>query len=178
MRQRLLSAATVTAALGTVLSYPSEARADVVVPMISVIEPILGLAIVPIILVEAEILKSVLGLERRRAIRASVLANAVSTCAGVPLTWAILVGLDRNPAFTWKGPGYEYDWTLPSACLFLTLPFFVVSLWCERIVCARILKEVPSDLVQRAVFVANASTYGVLALASSVWLGCSIRAAG
>ena len=166
--------------------------------MIFVIAPILGWIIVPIVLAEGAVLRFLLPLASKSAYLASILGNAFSTLVGIPLTWLLLVGLQlysggggasgiasplqKIAAVTWQGAWlipYEDDlyWMVPSACLFLIVPFFAVSVWSERVVCTRVLKDHDRDAVRRAVFYANALTYGVLGLACLLWLGWSIHAA-
>jgi len=140
----------------------------------------------------------VLTVGRKRAYVASALGNAFSTLVGVPLTWGLLVGvqlvtggggahgvhtpLQKLAAVTWQGAWlipYEdhLHWMIPSACLFLTLPFFLASVWTERIVCTRFLHDQDRRLVRRAVLLANALSYSLLGLASLFWLAWSISAA-
>jgi len=197
MRQRISKGAKLAALVALFLGHPSVAQANAGVPMIFIVAPILGWAIVPIIVAEGAALKFLLALENKRAYLASALGNALSTLVGIPLTWGLLVGLQllsggdgahgiatplqKIGAVTWQGAWlipYEDHlfWMIPAACLFLTVPFFLVSLWSERIVCTRLLKGHDRDAVCRAVLYANTLTYAVLGFASFLWLGWSVRA--
>ena len=177
---------------------PAAAQANAGVPMIFVVAPILGLAFVPIVVAEGAFMKVSLALDTSKAYAASILGNASSTFAGIPLTWGLLVSLQlvsgggsahgietpfqRAIAVTWQGPWlipYEGDlhWMVPSAALFLSIPFFLVSVWSERLVCTRFLHTLDRTLVRRAVLEANAITYVALVLFGLVWLFWSVRSA-
>ncbi|MES9970698.1 MAG: hypothetical protein ABW092_11750 [Candidatus Thiodiazotropha sp.] len=153
--------------------------------MIFLIMPALGLSIIPIILLEALYLGRRLGLKAARAAKTATISNLVSTLAGVPLTWLLLVvlqivtgggrafGLDtvlgKVLAVTfqaaWLIP-YESDlyWMIPAAGLVLLVPFFFVSWWSEYWVSKKILEDHPAQRVKLTVRNANLMTYALLAL--------------
>lgn len=70
------------------------AVADAGVPMLAVTWPGMLLALVPIVLLEAWVLKLRLGLAARSSLRFSLLANLASTVVGIPITWGVLVVLE------------------------------------------------------------------------------------
>ena len=183
MRSKTPSAA-ILGFLGLIVSAP--ACADAGVPMIFITLPGMGLALVPVILVEGYALYKQLHLSGRVALKASSFANVASTVIGIPLTWVALVavqlvtgggrayGLDtafhRFLAVTWQAPWlipYEEDlrWMIPAATLTLLVPFFFVSWWIEYRVVRWTLKTSDRTPVFLAVRNANLISYGLLAIA-------------
>ncbi|WP_316368816.1 hypothetical protein [Candidatus Thiodiazotropha sp. CDECU1] len=153
--------------------------------MIFLVMPALGLSIIPIILIEAMYLSRKLGLKTASAVKTTTISNLVSTLAGVPLTWLLLVlvqmvaggggafGLDTmlgkvlSVTFqaAWLIP-YESElyWMIPVAGLVLLVPFFFVSWWSEYLVTKKILHDHPAQTVKVVVRNANIITYTLLVL--------------
>lgn len=172
-------------ALCILLCIPNTAWANAGVPMIFLIMPALGLSIIPIILIEAFYLSRRLGLKTARAVKTATISNLISTLAGVPLTWLLLVliqivtgggrafGLDTmlgkvlSVTFqaAWLIP-YESElyWMIPVAGLVLLVPFFFVSWWSEYLVTKKILQDHPAQTVKVVVRNANIITYTLLVL--------------
>jgi len=83
----------------------------------------------------------------------------------------------------WLGPPDRKDvWVIPVATLVLLIPFFFASYWIEYLIVRRLVGRSdgePSTLmyprVRIAVRNANLVTYGAMFLATSVWLGLSLR---
>jgi hypothetical protein len=80
----------------------------------------------------------------------------------------------------WLGPTDE-KWVVPAATLVLLIPFFFVSYWIEYFIVKYMVgmpDAEPPNLayprVRVAVRNANLVTYGVMFLATSVWLGISL----
>src|SRR5262245_44810039 len=71
--------------------YPIFANAGL--PMIGVQMHLMVVALLPVVVIEAAVLRMRLGLPTLRSIVGSLLANAVSTFVGIPLTWFSLVCL-------------------------------------------------------------------------------------
>jgi len=169
----------------TVILIAPAVHANVGLPMIAVEVPLMAFAIIPIIFIEGWVLHVATRVPSRECISVAKVANIVSTVVGIPLTWATLViiqfstggtqvrgldvGMARLWAVTWQGAWlmpsrYEMHWMVPSALLFLQIPFFAVSCATEYWVSARRLKTQPRDVVLRAVLIGNAITYGLLML--------------
>jgi hypothetical protein len=68
--------------------------ADAGVPMIFLTFPAMVALLVPIIALEAWLLRQWLGLDIWPAIKSSTLANIASTIIGVPGAWAVMFGLE------------------------------------------------------------------------------------
>jgi len=79
----------------------------------------------------------------------------------------------------WLNPDLgEHAWVIPAATLILLIPFFFASYWIEYFVVRKMVgtrDEQPSNLayarVRTAVRNANLVTYGIMFIATSVWLG-------
>ena len=76
------------------------AEADVGVPMIFVTFPQMAVALIPIILIEALILKRNMPLSLQESLKVSAISNIISTLIGIPLTWIILTVLEMAAIFT------------------------------------------------------------------------------
>ncbi len=178
----------VSLAAGLLLASP--ARADAGVPMLVLIWPAFWLLLAPIVLVEASVASRQLGLPRKSALAASLAANAVSTLAGVPVTWGILAALEmvvtgggsafglstlytRVFAVTAQAPWlipYEHDlyWMIPTAAAVLLVPFFFMSVFVEGLVMRRFFKG-DRDSVKRWSRNANAITYAGMMVITVGW---------
>ena len=87
-----------------------------------------------------------------KAVKTTTICNLVSTFAGVPFTWAILLFIQtisggsvawgintiwgKIIAITWQAPWlipyqFQFNWMIPSAGIVLLIPFFFVSWWIE-----------------------------------------------
>lgn len=152
--------------------------ADIGIPMIAVEVPILVCAFVPVVLVETLVLVKRLGLRFGRAVRLVALANFVSTVCGMPMAWALLLGvqcaggerlgygprsvtMDLLYVFghaAWMPPNAS-GWMLGLAFFVLAVPTFFASVWLEWLVLELRLEDVPRAKAKRAVWIANAISY-------------------
>ena len=160
--------------------------ADTGVPMLYIWEPVLVLAILPIIAVEMVVLRRVLQGTWCRCFTASLIANVLSTLAGVPLTWYCLVFLQMavdggrargvgvyavTVQSPWLIPYEEHlHWMVPTAALVLCIPFLFASILCEWPIAALAFRGRPWRLVLWATTAANLASYGLLAAFWSVEL--------
>jgi hypothetical protein len=176
----LLTAATVC-----VVMVPSVALANAGVPMIAIVYPGMGIALLPVIILEVMVLRRLLDTAPGRTAVTVTVSNLVSTVLGVPLTWVALVllqaltgGGGAGPSFdtllgkilavTWQAPWmmpYEADmyWMMPVAALVLLVPFFCVSWLIEYHVSRLILRTIDRVELRRAVLKANLVSYALLA---------------
>jgi len=138
--------------------------ADAGIPMLFVTWPAMVIALVPVIAMEALLIRKRVVYKPWPIFRATAAANLVSTIIGIPLTWLALVAcemligpaLSRIPGIqNWHGPvartiGFVFaaawlpPWRnasslIPLAMLVLLVPFFFVSVWSERLVMKRTL---------------------------------------
>ncbi|MDY0088495.1 MAG: hypothetical protein RBS78_08115 [Coriobacteriia bacterium] len=185
-----------------ILAVPAAAYANAGVPMLGVVWPGMGVALIPVILLETYLVLRALGLPARRVAVVVGVANVASTLVGIPLTWAALVGVQAVvPGGGGAGPDigtiagklfavtvqapwlipYDADlhWMIPTAALVLLVPFFFAS-WCVEYLTARLmLRDVGVSALSGAVFRANLVSYALLGLVVIVILAVSlIRGSG
>ncbi|MEM9167948.1 MAG: hypothetical protein AAGB48_13100 [Planctomycetota bacterium] len=167
------------------------------IPMLMVYGPLMLAALLPVVLVEAGIVKALTGGSYGQWSLRVGLANAASTVVGVPLTWIALVviqlsigggsahGLEtfwqRVYAATVQAPWlipYEDDlgWMIGGAGLTLSLPFFLVSMLIEYWVLSRLTRRnVPEERIGfAAVLICNGVTYGFIAAFWALMLGLGL----
>jgi hypothetical protein len=177
--------------------------ADVGLPMIALTFPAMVVLLVPIVLLEAWVLRKWLSIGARTAIKASFLANAASTIVGVPGAWAVVLILEfflplsarsvdgtRSPlevAFSvlvrsaWIAPTRDTAWMIPVAVLGLLVPTYFASVLIEGLIIDHMLTWSDQEgvtLTDRnihwAVWKANLVSYGLLALMALGWLLVSL----
>jgi hypothetical protein len=150
--------------------------------MLYVWEPVLIVGLVPIIVVEAAILKRAGG-SWARSFAASGIGNTASSIVGVPLTWFALVLIQMAAgggtahganayAVTVQAPWlipYESDlhWMVPTAALVLCVPFLAASVLVEWPIVVLLFRRSASRRVLMAVLAANGASYTGLA---AFWL--------
>lgn len=162
-------------------------------PMVCVTVPTMLIALLPIALVEAWVLRRICGLAFREAWRGALIANLVSTVMGIPVAWIILfvvqlltgggmaMGIDtpmeRLASVTLQAPWlipYESQmaWMVPAASLVLLAPFFAASVVTEYTVLRWRWIPVPRRLFA-GVFWANVLSYTLFAAyyATQLWIG-------
>lgn len=164
---------------------PGLAQANAGVPMLFLVMPVFGIALVPIIIVESIYLSKRLLLTRASAAKIVTTSNLVSTIVGIPLTWLLLVvvqmatggggayGVDtaigKVLAVTWQAPWLipyeqEMDWMLPVAGIVLLIPFFFASWWSEYFVSRKMLLSHSNHEIKVTVRNANLISYNLLAI--------------
>lgn len=162
---------------------PTLVLANAGVPMLMVYGPVLLLALIPIIMIETEIINQSARLGFGAMLWRVGVANALSTLVGVPLTWLALVVIQLitgggTPhgvgwhSVIWQAPWlipHEEDlhWMIPAAGLVLTVPFWLVSVLIESMVLAKLcagdlLEEDVS--IKRLCLIANACSYALLGM--------------
>ena len=171
--------------------------ADAGIPMIAVTFPAMVVALVPVIAMEALLIRQRVVYKPWPIFRATAAANLVSTIVGIPLTWLALVACEMAvPEIHWHGPvarviGFVFTaaWlppsgtpssSIPLAALVLLVPFFFVSVWSEWLVMKNMLPvsaaevapegEVSKRQLWRAVRDANFLSYGFLVALTCTWL--------
>jgi hypothetical protein len=171
--------------------------ADMGVPMIFVQWPLMLCALLPVIAIEAFVVRKRLSLSYGRAFGGAAKANVVSTLAGVPLAWGLMLILEfatifpltlaaekwhwrlDSPVFyllnvlgiAWTGPPVTSYWGIAFAATLLLVPTFFVSVRLERPFYRRSYTELDASAVDRSVWFANLCSYAVLFIAACGWLG-------
>ena len=182
--RRRLPFVRATAVAGLFSLWPTAAWANIGIPTIIVVMPVMVLSLLPIIAIEAHAYARMLAVPGRRALRAAVVTNLLSSFIGIPVAWGLLLvaqillgggrsfGLETLPdrvlSFTLQAPLLvlhdDAPWLLPAAGLVLMVPFFLASWWTEYWLARRLFREVPPAAVWRAVRDANLRSYALLAL--------------
>jgi hypothetical protein len=134
--------------------------ADAGIPMIFLTLPLMLMLLIPVIAIEGFLCKKWLGLTTWEAMKSNAVSNLASTLIGVPVAWAIMLGLEfgtmglvdsshaiqnwRSPiaeviffffSSAWIGPPQDKNlWVIPAATLALLIPFFFASYVVEYLV--------------------------------------------
>ena len=174
------------------------ALADVGLPMIIIEWPLMLLALGPVIVLEALLIRRWVPLSHVDAFKGITKANVLSTLAGVPLAWLIMLAAEfavvlpvgfaadkwhwnlDAPVFKvvglivsseWIGPeGNDLKWIIPSATAVLLVPCFFLSVWIESKVCIRTWKALDSEVVRRGVYRSNLASYAALFILACCWV--------
>ena len=129
--------------------------------MIALTFPLMLMLLIPVIVIEGLLCKKWLGLTNWEAMKSNAVSNLVSTLVGIPLAWAIMLGLQfgamasvershfldsDSPLATavalllnsaWIPPAEGSNvWWIPAAILVLLVPFFFASYGIEYLVMA------------------------------------------
>jgi hypothetical protein len=165
------------------VGVPASSYADIGLPMIAVFLPPMWIAFVPVVLVEAFVLKKTLTITRANGLRASFLGNLATTVAGVPLVWMILAVIEmlccgaakglastgaRLYAVTAQAPWLipyekEFWWMIPVALGVLAVPCYATSVLFEGNINLKLIDRERRS-IWKATAMANAWSYGLLAL--------------
>lgn len=164
-----------------VFLVPKPALANVGLPMLVWTMPVMIVALLPIIVIEAYVIKKICALQIKKSLIYSGIANLVSTFTGIPTSYIILVVThiplasalssmtEINPwtdvfiNFLWMSPLSE-AWMYMVAMMILLVPFFFVSWWTEYFVVQKLNKSLEKKLLKTAFFKANLLTYALLML--------------
>jgi len=183
------------------LTLVSPAYANVGVPMIFITLPGMLIALMPIIAIESKIYFRYFSLEKLKVIKYVTLTNSVSTILGIPLAWMLhtILLLSFGHAYSllfptpniftnsrlslflqvtlgaaWLGPiERQLYWMIPSACLFLLIPYFFVSWYIEYLIMRKLAKTVENKLCKSATLKANLVSYSFLVIVVIIWLTTS-----
>jgi hypothetical protein len=164
--------------------------ANVGVPMLVLLWPAHWLAWLPMTLLQVELGHRRLQLSRATALRIASTAKLVSTMLGVPLTWAVMFGVQLAVGAGWAALGAPdwrvlraITWPLQSAWLaptesawdvylafaVLAVPCCLVSLTLESLITRRMLPAREPHTVQAWIRSANLLSYLLLLLAAGVY---------
>jgi hypothetical protein len=167
------------------LARPAPARADAGIPMIVLTFPPMLMSLVPVILLEAALLSRILKLGFKASLPPAVVANAVSTVIGFPLSWFLMLALEllttgggtawgiasipgKVVAVTlqaaWLIP-YEKElwWMIPAAAAFGLVPAYFISVFIEAAIVRRYFRQETRAKLRAAVVRANLASYALLA---------------
>ncbi len=179
--------------------FPEFAYANTGIPMIFITFPSMLAALIPIILIETWICRSLLSIQYRKVLGPIVLANVASTFIGVPLSWSLLFGaqcllgnlIGTIPqrfedlvgallAGGWISPYYdnfvrsELYWMIPIGSAIGVIAAYPISVWIESLVAGRFFEAGLRKAVGQAVQKANNVSYVLLLGLIAVWLARNI----
>jgi hypothetical protein len=179
-----------------VLSLPVAAHANAGVPMIFLSFPIMLIALLPVIFIETSIFKRIVPIPYKKSFVSNGIANAISTIAGFPLAWGLLLAIELLTTGGSCGPGFDtisksiitviveaawlcphedhLYWLIPTAFIISLIVAFFISLVIEYYVNKRFHKECDKKQIRRAVYIANISSYCLLIFIGFGYLGFSI----
>jgi hypothetical protein len=153
--------------------------ADIGIPMIFIQWPLMICALIPVIVIEALLIRRWVPLTYRDAFIGTTKANLLSTLAGFPLAWLAMFAVEMavlypvgmasdkwhlnfdSPFFqivgfligiAWLGPSDDKAyWLVPLAAAMLLIPSFYVSVWLERFICRQAWPSSDVAAVRRGV---------------------------
>jgi len=182
-----------------ILFLPETAFADAGVPMIFLSYPVMAVALIPIILIESLIIFRVTKVTYKKAIYSSGIANAVSTLAGFPLSWAFLFFLEMITTGFRCGPGFDtvqntiitviveaawlcpwennLYWLVPTAFIINLIIAFFVSVLIEKFITGLYFKKdnLNKKVIRKAVIISNTVSYALLIILSLGYLTLAIK---
>lgn len=179
--------------IAALLASPT-AFADAGVPMVIFGFPFMLAVFIPVCMVELRVFSRTMAIPVRPLVKPVVLANLVSTVAGYPLSWGVMLGLEflstggaawgLSNVWTalasvtlqaaWLVP-YESElyWMIPAAGLVGLIPAFFISVVLERFILARFTVS-GSSFEKHAVWKANLCSYLLLATILVALLGFAL----
>lgn len=180
--------------------------ANVGVPMIFIHWPLMFSALVPVIILEALLIRRWVPLSTREAFIGVGKANVFSTLVGVPLAWLMMLLLEfavllpvafaadkwkieiNSPVLevlgflisvAWLVPAEEYlHWMVPVAVGLLLVPCFYVSVFLERRSCLRTWTSADPVRIRQGVFKANLASYALLFVLACGWVTFELATKG
>lgn len=164
--------------------------------------PLMVAALIPVVFVEALLVRRWLRLPRGTVFAGVAVANLASTLLGVPLAWLAMLAVEfivglplsltldhlhsnlNSPVLAllgcvigsaWLPPAEtQMHWMIPMALTSLLVASFFASVWLERLVCVRWWQTSDATSVRRAVLKANGASYLVLFLLACGWTGIEL----
>jgi len=149
---------------GVVLALPSVAYANAGVPVIGTTAGIMIMLLIPIILIEAAILRKYLDIGYKKALKPSMCANVLSTIAALPMAFVFTLALgEATQTSEWWYYTEDFLTGFLAIALQLLVAFFV-SVYLESLVVGKSFRQIEKVKIKQAVWRANGVTYGVLIL--------------
>ncbi len=161
-------------------------------PMILMTFPAMIFALIPIILIEAGVLKKSLNIWYKKAILSFGFANLITTIIGFPLSWGLLLGLELLTTGGSCGPGFhnigtsiitvimeaawicpweeQLFWMVPIAFIICLIIAYFISVWIEYVVLKRIFNAFEASKIKKIVLIANSITYSLLIVLNFIYL--------
>jgi len=178
------------------LLLPVQASANAGVPMIFLSFPLMLITLVPIIFIESHIYTKTTGSPFKKSVAASATANSISTIAGFPLAWGLLLGLEILTTGGSCGPGFDtipnsiltvilesawlcpredqLYWLIPVAFINSLIVAFFISVFIEYWILKKFMKNTDRKIVKKATYIANMTSYSLLVLLAFGYLIYSV----
>lgn len=172
---------------------------DAGIPMLMIQWPLMLCALVPVILLETEVIRRRLALPYQKVIPGVAKANVLSTAVAVPLAWLIMFAIELGAGFPVLSAAMKRDWPVENSLLkyllhvltaawvggsisgiafataVLLVPTFFISVFLECRSCRHSWSDVDRAGVNRSVWYANLASYSLLFLAACAWFGWAVR---
>jgi hypothetical protein len=178
----------------TLLLAPSQAHADMGLPMLAVVWPGSWILFIPITILEAAVARKILNTNWKQSLKISAVANAASSVAGIPIAWLSLLlpfGLLGALIFylplpesikpylmipfyaLWLPPiTAKQAWMVPLSAAILCIPFFYASIIIETGVGKKMLASSEIEIIRKWAWKANVYSYGaivVVLIGLTIW---------
>lgn len=123
-------------------------------------------ALTSLVLTEAIMIKSVLGVGYKQAMKSSAMTNLVSTLIATPIAWALFVSLRDTSehgiavvlgeflAATW-----QLYWMAHIAIIVLLVLLFLALWWIEYLIIRRMNPQIDHKIIKSACLIANVGSY-------------------
>jgi hypothetical protein len=184
------------------VGLPTLARADAGIPMIAIVWPVAWALLIPVVLIEAAIMRVTLGSNWKLSLKISAFSNLFSTALGIPLAWLLtmivgIVGMLVVPVekMAWLNSGAPArilssivgaSWIVPGAgsvyaqpqmlgsWMTLSLVFYWASVVSENRVVRRYFPMEQRPQVKHFCWVANGAVYVPIFIILGVWLALDL----
>lgn len=158
--------------------------------------PVMLIALIPIIFLEGYIYTLNFKTPFKKSLAASASANVLSTIAGFPLSWGLLLGLEFLTTGGSCGPGFDtlpntiltailesawlcpwedhLYWLIPIAFINSLIVAFFISVILELFVTKKFFRTIEKKIIRATIFKANLLSYLVLVIFGVGYLFYSI----
>jgi hypothetical protein len=176
------------AAFVALFFFASPALANAGTPMLALAWPAYWIALLPMIVVQALILRRLLKINWPRALKVTTFGTLWSTFLGVPMVWFMLLAVELLVGVVmgalhasrswdyilfplmaaWLGPT-QNAWVVYAAFAVLAVPFCAVAILIEGRVAAVMLVELPTNQVRAAIWRATMWSYVLVVACALVY---------
>jgi hypothetical protein len=166
----------------------SPALANAGTPMLALAWPAYWIALLPMIAVQAMVLRRLLEIDWPRALKVSTFGNLWSTFLGVPIVWFMLLAVELLAGVVmgalhasrtwdyilfplmaaWLGPT-QNAWVVYAAFAVLAIPFCAVAILIEGRVASVVLAGLPAHRVRAAIWRATMWSYVLVVACALVY---------
>lgn len=173
--------------MACMLAVEQPAFANVGLPTIIFVWPISWLLLLLVVPIEARVATRILNIPFKKGLGIATRANIISTIAGIPITWLLLVvvellvgGGHRSTSGELMSTGEQIyhaliegpwmvadiwapDWAIPLSIFVMNIPFFFMSVFVEKLAVARYIdNECTAELLEKWSWEANLLSYTLI----------------